>query len=128
MVPPSARGACSFLRVLLLLAVRVTLDVLLPLTGDGQGALWNVLGDRRASASVRAVTDVERRHQGRVHAGLHALSELRAVLLTPVVVGGDGAGAEIAVIADVRVPDVGQMRHLCALADVGVLDLDEGAD
>src|SRR6185503_6808730 len=59
---------------------------------------------------------------------LYAFSELRAVLLAPVVVRGARAGDEIAALADLRVPDVGQVRHLRALADVGVLDLDERAD
>ena len=53
---------------------------------------------------------------------------LRPVLLAAVVVRGDRAGAEVGPLADVGVPDVGQVGHLRARADVRVLDFDEGAD
>ena len=91
-----------------------------------QGAIRDVLVNRRASASVRPVADIERRDERSVDSGLHALSELRAVLPAAVVVGGDDAGAQVAVLTDVRVADVRQVRHLRAGADVGVLDLHEG--
>ena len=45
-----------------------------------------------------------------------------------VVVGGDVAGADVGVLADVGVADVRQVRHLGALAQDRVLELHVGAD
>ena len=64
----------------------------------------------------------------RVDAAPHARADRRAVLVATVVVGGDRAGAEVGARPDVGVAEVGEVRHLRALADVGVLDLDERAD
>src|SRR3546814_13010284 len=63
-----------------------------------------------------------------VRAGVHLVADLGAVLGHIVVVRRDRTGAEVDVTADRRVTDVGQMRHLAALADSGVLRLDERAD
>ena len=49
-------------------------------------------------------------------------------LLPAVVVGGDRARADVGARADLDVAHVGEVRHLRALADLGVLGLDERAD
>src|SRR6058998_1294070 len=69
-----------------------------------------------------------RPNQGRVRADEGAPADRGAVLREPVVVAGDGAGADIRVGADGRVADVGEVVHLRAGAELGVLDLDEVAD
>ena len=55
-------------------------------------------------------------------------ADARAVLGDPVVVGEDRAGPDVGLLADLGVADVGQVRHLGAVADLGVLGLHEGAD
>ena len=57
-----------------------------------------------------------------------SVADLGAVLVAAVVVGGDRAGADVRAGADLGVADVGEVRHLGALADLGVLHLDERAD
>src|SRR5690606_16454875 len=51
-----------------------------------------------------------------------------AVLVHTVVVHGHRRGTDVGVLADGRVADVGEVRDLAALADLGVLRLDERAD
>ena len=48
-------------------------------------------------------------------------------LFDPVIVAGDGSGADIGLRPDVGVADIGQVIDLGALADIGLLDLDEVA-
>ena len=79
-------------------------------------------------AAVKASSPMrDRRHDRRVAAGAHAVADVRRVLVVAVVVGGDVAGGDVAVPADDGVADVAEVRHLAALADAAVLDLDEGA-
>src|SRR5947209_5551530 len=108
-------------------AAGVAGDVGLALAGDAQRLGGDVLGDHRARAGVGVVADGNRGHEGHVHAGVHARADLGAVLGGAVVVGGDGAGPQVGVGADVGVAHVGQMRDLGPGADVRVLDLHEGA-
>ena len=60
--------------------------------------------------------------------GVRPVADLRAVLVLAVVVRGDRARAEVHARSDVGVADVRQVRDLRSLADLGVLDLDVGAD
>ena len=55
-------------------------------------------------------------------------ADLGLVLADPVVIAGDGAGADIRALADMRVAEIGQVADLDALIQDGVLDLDEVAD
>src|SRR5690606_5542051 len=77
---------------------------------------------------VGAVTDGDGGDEHVVGAGARARPDLRAVLVHAVVVDEDGRGADVRVLADLRVADVGQVRHLRAGADLGVLRLDERPD
>ena len=56
------------------------------------------------------------------------LADRRAVLVHPVVVGEDRGGADVGALADLRVTDIAEVRHLRAEADLRVLRLDEPAD
>ena len=51
-----------------------------------------------------------------------------AVLFEAVVVAGDGAAAEVAVLAHVAVPHIGEVGHLGPPAQVAVFQLDKGPD
>src|SRR3546814_12514737 len=55
-------------------------------------------------------------------------ADRRAVLQEAVVVAGDGAGADVGGGADGGVAQIAQVVGLGALAQLGVLDLDEVAD
>src|SRR4051794_4775260 len=116
------------LRTLALLS-GVSLDVSLARAGDAEGRLGHVLGDHRAGRGVGVVAQLDGRHEGGVHARLDALAQPRAGLaLRPgVVVRRNGGGAEVGLLADVGVPDVGEMRDLRLRSHVGVLDLHERA-
>src|SRR5690606_6614931 len=49
-------------------------------------------------------------------------------LIIPVVIGRNRAAADVDALADDRVADIAEVRHLAAFSDAGVLDLDEIAD
>ena len=108
-------------------ALGVALDVLLLLARDAERPRRHVARDDRAGRRERVVADGDRGDDGRVAAGAHAVADAGRVLVVAVVVGGDVAGGDVAVPADDRVADVAEVRHLAALADAAVLDLDEGA-
>ena len=61
---------------------------------------------------------VDRRDERVVGAGLGVPADRGAVLLDAVVVGEDRAGADVGALADLGVADVGQVRHLGAVADL----------
>src|SRR5258708_8291337 len=114
-------------RLVLPLALGIALDVALLRAGDAERAVGHVLGDRRAGRGVGVVADRDRRDERGVDAAVDAAADPRPVLGAAVVVGRDRARAEVRVVTDVGVADVGQVRHLGAGADVGILDLDERA-
>src|SRR5262249_6877197 len=68
----------------------------------------DVLGDDGAGAGVRLVAHLDRGDEDRVGRDPGVLPHLRAVLLPPVVVGGDRPGADVGAIADLGVADVRQ--------------------
>src|SRR5262249_29434039 len=77
--------------------------------------------DDGAGAGVRLVAHLDRGHQDGVGGDARVLPDLGAVLLAPVIVGGDRPGADVGAVADLGVADVCQVRDLGALADLGVL-------
>src|SRR3954454_8826904 len=90
-------------------ALRIIRDVRLPRAGDAERVGRDVLGDDATRSRVGAIPDFHGGHEGRVDGGLHVGSDRRAVLVLPVVVGGDVAGADVRVLADVGVADVGEV-------------------
>src|SRR3954471_522717 len=104
-------------------AFRIVRDVLLPGAGDAERVGRDVVGDHATRSGVCAIADFDRRDERGVHAGLDIGPDLSAVLFAPVVVGGDVARADVRVLADVGVTDVGEMRDLRPAADRRVLDL-----
>src|SRR5215207_7827467 len=104
------------------------LDVALRGHAERQSTGGHILADHRSGPGLRACTDPNRRHEHVVRPGVHLVADLGAVLGDVVVVRGDRARAEVDAGPDRRVADVRQVRHLAALADRGVLGLDERAD
>src|SRR5262249_25468123 len=88
----------------------------------------HVLRHRAAGSDVRIVGDRHRRDQLRVAADLDARADAGEVLLEPVVVAGDGPGADVAVGPDLAVTQVGEVVGLRPRADRGLLGLDEVSD
>src|SRR5438874_498398 len=105
-------------RLFALLARVVVLDVALLCASDPQCPGWHVLGDRRACGRPGVVADGDRGHQRDVDPSVYVLADLGAVLVLPVVVGGDGAGPEIRSLPHIGIADVGQVRDLGARAHV----------
>src|SRR5436189_278332 len=76
------------------------------------------------------VPDLDRGLEPIVNTGPDVTPDLRPTLRPARlmrVIRGDRPGADVCVLADLRVADVGEVRHLRAGADLRVLDLDERA-
>src|SRR3954452_19774819 len=112
----------SLARFLVLLR-RVALDVLLLCPRDSQRTGRHVLTDHRTGPSVCVVADFYGSDEGRVNPGVNVLPDLGAIFVAPVVVRGDGGGAEVGALPHLGVADVGEMGHLRARPDLRVLDL-----
>ena len=110
------------------LALRPAGEVALRPARDRQRARRDVAAYDGPATGRGAVADLDRRDEGVVGAGAGVTADAGAVLGDPVVVGEDRARPDVGLLADLRVADVGQVRHLGALADLGVLGLHEGAD
>src|SRR3954447_23629297 len=93
-------------------AFRIVRDVLLPGAGDAERVRRDVLGDHATRSRVRAIADFDRGHERRVDAGLDIGPDPGPMLLAAVVVGRDVAGADVGVLSDIGVTDVGQVRDL----------------
>src|SRR3954469_4609350 len=109
------------------LSASISFDVGLLGTGNSQRVGRDVVGDDGAGARPGTVTDRDRGDEDIMRAGVDVPADGGALLLDAVVVGGDGTRADVAAGADLGVPDVGQVRHLRALPDHRVLDLNVGA-
>src|SRR4249919_1896135 len=107
------------------LSCSISLDVLLTGTGDAEGVRGDVVGDYGASCGPRPISDRHGRDEDSVAGRADITADRGALLLLPIVVGGDVARSDVRVGADLRVADVRQVRDLGALADRRVLDLDE---
>src|SRR5690606_12681686 len=95
---------------------------------DRQRAGRHVAADHGARAGAGPVTDLDRGDEGVVGGGLGVSADPGAVLRHAVVVGEDRARADVGALADLGVADVGQVGHLGAVTDLGVLGLHERAD
>ena len=81
-----------------------------------------------AGRHIGALAHPHRRDQRGVGADERPRADLGAALLHAVEIAGDGARADVGRLPHRRVADVGEVVHLCALADARLLDLDEVAD
>src|SRR6266511_3947628 len=83
----------------------------------------------RTTCNPCVVPDLDRCLETIVDAGPDVPTDLRPLFRSGGlmrIVGRDVAGCDIRVFADLRVADVGEVRHLGAGADLRILDLDEG--
>src|SRR5690606_31878214 len=97
-------------------------------TGDRQCAVGHVVTHRGSATGHRVVADPDRGDEGVVGAGLGVVADRGPVLVGAVVVGEDRAGPDVGLLADLGVSDVGQVRDLGAVPDLGVLGLDVRPD
>src|SRR5262245_64533858 len=95
---------------------------------EGEHAGGHVLRHRGAGSDVGVVGDRLRCDQLCVAADLDARADACEVLLEPVVVAGDGPGADVAVGPHLAITQVGEMVGLRPGADRRLLGLDEVAD
>src|SRR6266536_2944346 len=84
-----------------------------------------VLGERGSGAERCALAHPHRGDKLGVRADGDVVLDDRAVLVRPVVVAGDRAGADVDVSSDLGVADVGEVIGFGALTDAARLDLDE---
>ena len=132
---PSGRGLFALLVFQLLLFGDVgfhlglcpAVQIGLALPGDAQCLCGHILGDGAAGGGVGTVANLDRGHKVGVAADEAVIADLGAELILAVVVAGDGAAAEVAVLAHIAVADVGQVAHGVATGKVGVLGLHIGA-
>src|SRR6266850_337651 len=96
--------------------------------GDAEGAVWHVLGNRRAGCHVGTLADSHWGDQLTITADECPVLDDRRVLLRPVVVAGDGSGADIHPLADGGIAEVGKVVGLRARSHRGLLQLHEIAD
>src|SRR5207248_1032230 len=104
---------------------------LLPLGEPGERSRRDIIRDDRTRRNPSIVANVDRSIERIVDTGPDVPADpspplgLAGLVLE---VRGDVAGRDVRVLADLGVPDVGEVRHLRPGADLGVLHLDERAD
>src|SRR5437870_1435012 len=84
----------------------------------GKGSWRDVLRDCGARSDVGALANGDGRHQARVGPDEGVVVDPRLVLGDSVVVAGDRPGADVDVLTDRGVSDVGKVRHLRPTADL----------
>src|ERR1700752_617730 len=92
---------------------------------DGQFVGGDILGNNRAGADDRARADADRGYQRRVGADESPRTDFGPVLSVTIIIAGDRAGADVGPLADRSVADIGKMIGLGALAQLGLLHLNE---
>src|SRR3954451_2205154 len=112
------------------LAGFISLLVLLARARDRKRVRGNVLRYHRSCSDPCTVSDRHGRDEAILDRGPDVAADRGPALgLARLVreVGGDRPGTHVRVLPDVGVPDVREVRHLCAIPDLRVLDLHEGA-
>ena len=104
--------------------------VLVLLFGPGHRpcVLGHVFCNRGTGRNIGAGSHVHRSHQIGVATDKRIVIDGTAELLESIVVGGDGAAAEIDSAAHVGIPHIRQVRHLGSLSQHAVFQLDKGPD
>src|SRR5439155_22988316 len=108
--------------------IGVSLFVDLLCASDRQGAGRDVLGDDRPRRDPSIVANLDRSNECILDAGPDVVSDLGRALRPALLVRevhGDVPRRDVRAFADLCVAEVGEVRHLGALADVRVLELHE---
>src|SRR5438128_7815327 len=103
-------------------------DVALLARRNGERIGRNVFTNRGAAADVRAFADRDRRDELRVAPDERAVFDRRLIFLLAVVVARDRAGADVHLLADCGVAEIGEMSGLRPGAEHRLLQLDEVTD
>src|SRR5882757_9028599 len=81
---------------------------------DRHRIVGHVFRDHRARADIGAVADLYRRHQRGIGADEGAGADRGLVFGKAIIIASDGAGADVALGADMGVADIGEMIDLDA--------------
>src|SRR5918912_784577 len=95
-----------------------------------EGSGGDILCDDSPRRNPSIVPNLDRSNEGIVDTGPDVAADDGTTFLPPRIVGEVGrdvAGADVRTLADLRVADVGGVRHLRAAAEARVLDLDKRA-
>src|SRR5580700_2564619 len=96
--------------------------------GNRQRIGRNIVGNSGASRNVSAVAYFHRRHECGIAAHEYAAADDGGVLMDPIVIAGDGAGAHVGVAAHARIAEISKVHGFGALTDNAFLDLNKIAD
>src|SRR5579862_818056 len=88
---------------------------------------WNVFRDHRAGSDIGAIAHAHGRDERCIAADEDALADGRGILVHPVVVASNCAGADVRAAADVRIAKVGEVHGLYAFAKHALLHFDKVA-
>src|SRR5688572_6941384 len=96
--------------------------------GQRKLAGGRILGDGAARAGGGVLADAQRRHQHVARADEGAVFDDGLRLVHAVVVAGDGARTNVHALADDGIAEIREVVGLAAIADLGLLELDEISD
>src|SRR5437773_9220587 len=94
----------------------------------GCRAVRHVFRHHGPGPGPRALAKFDRSDEHRVHADERAVANLGPVLVGAVEIGRNRTRADVGVLAQVGVAEVGNVRHAAAPADLRADELDEAAD
>lgn len=97
---------------------------MLRVLGVHHRAVRDIMSDDRSRTAGDTVP-IDRRDEQIAGADMHIGTNMGVVLVHTIVVGGDGAAADVRVFAEIGIAHIAQMGHLGAIADVRLLHLDE---
>src|SRR5579864_3148778 len=100
----------------------------LPGAAQSEGVRRNRIGDHGTCRKICTVANLDGGHQRRIAAYEDTVADLGLMLLAAVVIAGDGAGADVDVLADDGIAKIGQVIGFCARTHPGLLQLDEIPD
>jgi len=93
--------------------------------GDAEGVGGDILRDHAAGGDICSLTDRDRCNQSGVTADKGAVLHGGLMLLHPVKVDRCRAAAEIAVVSDQRIAEIGQVRCPGVITDLRIFDLNK---
>ncbi len=83
----------------------------------------NILGHHGACASACPCADLHRRNQHGIAANKHIVPDFCGMFVFAIIITGDRPGADVDILADVGIANVGEMPHLGTRPHIRILDL-----